>query len=206
MTTSLELPDSACLLAEAKWPGTHASELPAVAGFVTSGFSPLVAAVADLCLTGLWGEPPAFAGYGEDTAIVLTSATGDLVTTAAIGEAVAAGRRVPPLLFYQSNHNAVAGYVAARWGLRGPVVATMPGSPCNPDRSGALRQAMTEAMTSAALLLDGGDALAALVIVANCYLDGSVDGQALLLGPASWSPAGTASSSGAICSALPGHR
>lgn len=197
MTASLGLPETARVLAQARWPGTDASDLPAVAGFVTSGFSPLVAAVTELCLTGHWGEPPALPACGDATAVVLASATGDLVTTAAIGEAVSAGRRVPPLLFYQSNLNAVAGYVAARWGLRGPVVATMPGTarrtggagvPGSAGGAGALRAAMAEAMTSVALLLESGDALAALAIAANCYLDGSIEGQAQLVGPASWAP------------------
>jgi hypothetical protein len=32
------------------------------------------------------------------------------------------GQRVGPLLFFQSVPNAVAGYLAARWGLTGPIV------------------------------------------------------------------------------------
>ncbi|HET9897085.1 MAG TPA: beta-ketoacyl synthase chain length factor [Streptosporangiaceae bacterium] len=188
MSLSAELPGPAlaaglAVLASASWPGTRADGLPAVAGFVTSGFSPLVAAVADLCLTRYFGEPPAAPEYGARTALVLTSTTGDLVTSAAIAEAVQAGRRVPPLLFYQSNHNAVAGYVAARWELRGPMACTMP---CGSAGAAALDQAMTDGAASAALLVADGDADAALVIAANCYLDGTVCGEAMILGPASW--------------------
>ena len=129
MSLSVELPGPVvtcgapaaglAVLASARWPGTRADELPAVAGFVTSGFSPLVAAVSDLCLTEYFGAPPAEPEprYTERTAIVLVSSTGDLVTSAAVADAVRAGRRVPPLLFYQSNHNAVAGYVA-KYGQR----------------------------------------------------------------------------------------
>lgn len=193
MSLSVELPDPVvadgapglAVLASARWPGTRADELPAVAGFVTSGFSPLVAAVTDLCLTKYFGAPPAEPEprYTERTAVVLASSTGDLVTSAAIAEAVQAGRRVPPLLFYQSNHNAVAGYVAARWALRGPMVCTMP---CGSAGTGELDRALTEGMASASLLLSDGDADAALVIAVNTYLDGTVEGRALLLGPASW--------------------
>ncbi len=173
------------VLASARWPVTHADELPAVAGFVTSGFSPLVAAVADLCLTEYFGAPPAEPGsrYTERTAIVLVSTTGDVVTSAAIADAVQAGRRVPPLLFYQSNHNAVAGYVAARWTLRGPMVCTMP---CGSAGPGELDQALTDGMASACMLTGDGDADAALVIAVSTYLDGTVEGRALLLGPVSW--------------------
>jgi|GEM_PF-1041525 3-oxoacyl-(acyl-carrier-protein) synthase len=174
-------------LARAQWPGTRGDELPPVAGFVTSAFSPLVAAVADLCLLDYFGAPPAGQAQGERTAIVLASSTGDLGTSAAVAAAVQAGKRVPPLLFYQSNHNAVAGYIAARWGLYGPVVCTMPGSAAGAGRSAtALSLAMSEAAASAALLIEDGDADAALVIAANAYLDGGAEGTAMLIGPASW--------------------
>jgi 3-oxoacyl-(acyl-carrier-protein) synthase len=175
-------------LAKASWPGTRGDELPPVAGFVTSAFSPLVAAVADLCLLRCFPAPPVPDDYGHRTAIVLASSTGDVATAAAVAEAVQAGTRVPPLLFYQSNHNAVAGHVAARWGLYGPVVCTMPGVPGDPGCPSALPAAIAEAQTCADLLIEDGDAGAALVIAANAYLDGTVDAAAMLIGPASWLP------------------
>jgi hypothetical protein len=171
-------------LAKAQWPGTSGDELPPVAGFVTSAFSPLAAAVADLCLLDYFGQAPANAARGERTAIVVVSSTGDLATAAAVAAAVQAGRRVPPLLFYQSNHNAVAGYIAARWGLFGPVVCTMPGSAT--DGGTPLATALAEAVASAALLIEDGDADAALVIAVNAYAGGAVEGTGLLIGPANW--------------------
>jgi len=188
-------------LARAQWPGSRGDELPPVAGFVTSAFSPLVAAVADLCLLDYFGSPTASDTRGERTGIVLASSTGDLATSAAIAAAVQAGRRVPPLLFYQSNHNAVAGYVAARWGLRGPVVCTMPGgAAAADDEASPLSTALAEALASAALLIEDGDADAALVIAANAYADGGIDGTAVLIGPASWP---TAAASPASVPAFP---
>jgi hypothetical protein len=192
-------PDGLVQLARAQWPGTSGDELPQVAGFITSAFSPLVAATADLCLLDYFGVAPADQARGERTAIVLVTATGDLATSAAIAAAVQAGTRVPPLLFYQSNHNAVAGYVAARWGLFGPIVCTMPGSAAGPEgaaepgrtarsdsAAGALSESLAEGIASAALLIEDGDADAALVIAANAYLDGSVSAAGMLIGPASW--------------------
>jgi hypothetical protein len=177
------------VLARARWPGGDAGEeLPAVAGFVESAFSPLVAAVADLCLSSYFGPPPAGLGRGGRTAIVIATATGDLTTAAAVANAVRAGRRVPPLLFYQSNPNAVAGYVAARWGLAGPVVCTMPGSGVGHGTPGdATSRALAEGRATAEVLIEDGDAEAALVVAANAYLDGAVDGTAELIGPAAWS-------------------
>ncbi len=182
-------PDSLVRLAAARWPSTRAAELPVVAAFVVSAFSPLVAAVADLCLSDYFGAPPADPQRGERTAIVVASSTGDLGTAAAVASAVQGGKRVQPLLFYQSNHNAVAGYIGARWNLAGPVVCTMPGSLADVRRqAGALDLAAAEAAASAELLIEGGDADAALVIAANAYLDDTVEAVAGLIGPASWSP------------------
>ncbi len=169
-------------LASAWWNG---AEPPPVAGFVTSAFSPLAAAVAELCLADYFGTPPADHARGERTGIVLVSSTGDLATCTAVATAVQAGRRVPPLLFYQSNHNAVAGYLAARWGLCGPVVCTMPGRAAG--TGDPLSRAEAEAAICAELLLADGDAEAALVIAVNAFLDGTVAGSAKLIGPASWS-------------------
>lgn len=179
------------VLARAQWPADDAdTELPAVAGFIESAFSPLVAAVAERCLSSYFGPPPAVLARGERTAIAIATSTGDLTTAAAVATAVQAGRRVPPLLFYQSNLNAVAGYVAARWGLAGPVVCTMPGSATTEGHAEDLiSRALAEAHATAALLIEDGDADAALVIAANAYLGGAAFGTAELVGPSWWSSA-----------------
>jgi hypothetical protein len=198
------------VLARSHWPADDAdAELPAVAGFIESAFSPLVAAVAERCLSSYFGDPPAALARGERTAIAIATSTGDLATSAAVASAVQAGRRVPPLLFYQSNPNAVAGYIAARWGLAGPVVCTMPGNAApatggsSPRASAAggsggssprastaedlTARALAEAQACAALLIEDGDADAALVIAANAYLGGTAFGTAELIGPSWWS-------------------
>jgi 3-oxoacyl-(acyl-carrier-protein) synthase len=69
-----------------------------------------------------------------------------------VAHAVDSGGRVGPLLFFQSVPNAVAGYIAARWGLTGPVVCV----------------ASAEAgMDVAAALIEDGDAEEALVVLAE---------------------------------------
>jgi len=199
---AIALAEGMAVLAGAHWPAHEGDELPVIAGFVTSSFSPLAAALADLCLLDYFGSAPADQARGERTAIVLASSTGDLVTAAAIAAAVAQGRRVPPLLFFQSNPNAVAGHIAARWGLAGPVVCTIPArdaavgtsvsapaSALEQARADDLANALADAVTSAALLIEDGDADAALVIAADSYLDEAVAGAALLIGPATWPPA-----------------
>lgn len=109
------------VLAAAEWPETPTDEhLPPVPGFVVSAFNPLVAVVAERCLrrrpvAGLDGSAPV-------TAVILVSALGDLTSAEHVAATVDAGGKVPPLLFFQSVPNAVAGYVAARWSLTGPVV------------------------------------------------------------------------------------
>jgi hypothetical protein len=167
------------VLATASWPQGPGDELRAIAGFITSSFSPLVAELAERCLSAYFGPPPAPPGLGGRTAVLVTSSTGDLGTAAAVAAAVEAGRRVPPLLFYQSNPNAVVGYVAARWGLTGPVVCTMPAA-----------DPIADAYQGAQLLLADGDADAVLVILANQATGTDSDhGRAALIGPPSW-PAG----------------
>jgi hypothetical protein len=169
-------PAGLAVLASAQWPA--GTEPPAVAGFITSSFSPLAAAIADLCLQGYFDARPADAARGERTAIVLASSSGDLGTATAIAAAVDRGQRVPPLLFFQSNPNAVAGYIAARWGLAGPVVCTSPAG-----------DVVSDAIGSATLLIEDGDATAALIVVVDTSTDGGANGAALLIGPASWAPA-----------------
>jgi hypothetical protein len=125
---------------------------PSLPGFVASSFSPLVAAVAGRCLRPGYGEPPL--RQGEQTAIVLVSRTGDRVSAEHVRQAVADGKRVGPLYFFQSVPNSVAGQVAARWGLQGPVVCL---SPTTDARRTGLDQA--------ALLIADGDADQVLVVL-----------------------------------------
>jgi Beta-ketoacyl synthase, N-terminal domain len=173
-----DLPGHLAVLARAVWPEADQDPLPGLAGFILSSFSPLVAELAERCLRRYFGSPPADRRRAEQTAIVLASMTGDVATAVAVAQAVDQGRSVPPLLFYQSNPNAVAGYVAARWGLAGPVVCTIPAS-----------RGLTDALDVATLLTEGGDAAAVLVILADQRREDGDTGTALLVGPASWLPA-----------------
>jgi len=180
------------VLARSAWPARPPAELPAVPGFIVSSFNPLAAHLAELCLLQYFGRPPADPARGGPTAIVLASTTGDVATAAAVARAVDQGRAVSPLLFYQSNPNAVAGHIAARWGLEGPVTCTIPA-----------RRGLADAVDSATLLIEGGEAEAALVILADQGLpggDGAIptedSGTALLLGPAWWPSAARPAPSG----------
>ncbi len=160
------------VLAMAQWP-VPGAELTPVAGFVVSSFNPLVAEVAARCLRSCFGEPPAPAEFGDGTAIVLASVRGDTGTATAVADAVRTGRRVPPLLFFQSNPNAVVGHVAARWGLAGPVVCISPSVDAPAD---ALTDALADGLAAADLVITDGDATAALVIVADqADADGAAD-------------------------------
>ncbi|MGW4809817.1 beta-ketoacyl synthase chain length factor [Kitasatospora sp. NPDC004272] len=141
------------VLASARWPERPGDELPAIAGFVESSFSPLVAETAERCLRARYGPPPA-AGAPR-TALLLVSPSGDTGTADALARATADGRRVAPLLFFQSNPNAVLGHVAARWQLDGPVVALGPGF-----------DGEREPHDRAALLIEDGDADQVLVVTA----------------------------------------
>ncbi|PWW52667.1 beta-ketoacyl-[acyl-carrier-protein] synthase family protein [Actinokineospora spheciospongiae] len=152
---------------DARWPESDVDTLPSIPGFILSDFTPLVAAVAERCLRVHHGEPPADPARAARTGLVLASARGDTTTLRIVTEAVAAGRRVPPLLFFQSNPNAVLGHVAARWGLGGPVVCVSPtGDP------------MADALACAELLFDAGDADEAVVVVAELGEDGDQTGGA----------------------------
>jgi 3-oxoacyl-(acyl-carrier-protein) synthase len=135
-------------LAQARWPEPgDPADPPPLAGFIVSPFSPLVAAVAERCLSR---ARPA----GARTAIVIASPLGDLDSAVHVAAAVDHRTRVGPLLFYQSVPNAVAGYVAARWGLAGPVVCTSPvGDP------------LADGLATADLLFADGDCDEALVMV-----------------------------------------
>ncbi|MFD0256867.1 hypothetical protein ACFVH7_01115 [Kitasatospora indigofera] len=177
------------VLSSAQWPESAEDRAaPAIAGFVVSSFSPLAAEAARRCLLrgpapdpgpGPASDPvpaPAPArGRPEDagrpvTAVVMVSPLGDLAGAAHVAEAVDDGARIGPLLFFQAVPNAVAGHVAARWQLTGPVV-------CVADTA--------TAMTVSALLLADGDAEEALLIrVDQAHTpDGPDRAAAVLLGP-----------------------
>ncbi|KAA2257284.1 hypothetical protein F0L68_25335 [Solihabitans fulvus] len=159
------------VLARAEWPTAPDEALPTVAGFVTSNFSPLVAEVAERCLRAHYGETPARAG--ERVGVVLASVRGDVTTASTLAEAVRSGSRVPPLLFFQSNPNAVVGHVTARWGLGGPVVCTSPTG-----------DALADGLAVAALLIEEGDATQVLVVAAELADEDTHDrAEAVLVGP-----------------------
>jgi hypothetical protein len=164
------LPPGMAVVARASWPEMPGDILTPIPAFVVSSFSPLVAEVADRCLRACYGTPPAAPARGDRTAIVLASRHGDVETTAAVAQALAEGSRVPPLLFFQSNVNAVVGYVAARWGLAGPVVCTCP-----------VGDLVADGLECAALLLADGDASEALVIAADHGINGAADSATALL-------------------------
>ncbi|MFC8454135.1 beta-ketoacyl synthase N-terminal-like domain-containing protein [Kitasatospora sp. NPDC057223] len=148
------------VLSEGRWPGPGDRSLPPVPGFSASSFNPLVAETAERCLRAYHG-PPGAPGYGPSrTALLLTSSGGDRGTALAIDTAAASDRRVPPLLFFQSNPNAVLGHIAARWQLTGPVVAVSPAD-------AVPGEVPPDALELAELLLADGDADQVLVIAAE---------------------------------------
>ncbi len=134
------------VVASASWPeGDADDEVTALAGFIESNFSPLLAEVAGRALR----RRDLSRARGGVTAIVMVTALGDVTSATRVAAAVDAGRRVPPLQFFQSVPNAVAGYLAARWRLTGPVA-------CVSGTSAAL--------DVAALLIGDADADEALVV------------------------------------------
>jgi hypothetical protein len=153
----------------AAWPETDSGgEVTAIAGFIESNFSPLLAQVAERALTGR-ARPRA---PGAVTAIVMVTALGDVTSATRVAAAVDTGQRVPPLQFFQSVPNAVAGYLAARWQLTGPVVCV------SGTRAG---------LDVAALLIDDADSDEALVVSVDLAVtDGGQDRAAAILvtGPA----------------------
>lgn len=128
--------------AESRWPASDEDSVPPIAGFIASTFSPLAAEVARRCLSQVEPCP--------DTAVIIVSSSGDASTA----RTVANGDRISPLLFFQAVPNAVAGHIASRWDLRGPVVCL---SPDRPDIEAGL--------DAARLLIRDGDAAEALVIL-----------------------------------------
>jgi 3-oxoacyl-(acyl-carrier-protein) synthase len=147
MTDTAEL----AVLAGVEWP--RGEEPRAVPGFVVSSFSPLVNELADRCLTERHGSAPAPADIGGRTGIVLVTASGDVQSATHVADAVDSGTRVGPLLFFQSVPNSIAGHVATRWELRGPVLCISP--------TGGAR---ADGMAQARLLIDDGDADEVLVV------------------------------------------
>ncbi|WP_157435769.1 beta-ketoacyl synthase chain length factor [Actinospica robiniae] len=107
------------VLSTASWPESTADHTPPpLPGFVVSRFSPIVAEVAKRALRRVPARGPEVV-----TAVVVVSALGDVASAAAVAEAVDTGGRVWPLMFFQSVPNAVAGHVAARRQLTGPIVS-----------------------------------------------------------------------------------
>jgi hypothetical protein len=158
------------MMARARWPepGDPAAP-PAIAGFVVSTFSPMVAAAAERCLRRAPAVP-------RRTAVVVVTARGDVTSAVHVAAAVDTGARIGPLLFFQSVPNAVAGHLAARHNLDGPVVCL---SPIADDADDAL----VEGLAEAALLIDDADADGALVVVADQDPDTAL---AVLVGSRSW--------------------
>ncbi len=150
--------------ASASWPETEADrEVTPLAGFIESNFSPLLAEVAGRALRRR--DSPQAAG--QVTAIVMVTALGDVTSAARVAAAVDAGERVPPLLFFQSVPNSVAGYLAARWQLTGPVVCV---------------SSLGAGFGVAALLIADADADEALVVrVDLAVTDGEHDRAAAVL-------------------------
>ncbi|SBT42206.1 beta-ketoacyl synthase chain length factor [Micromonospora auratinigra] len=159
------------VLARGRWPEDgDVGAAPGVPGFVHSDFAPTVVAVAERCLRRAYGTEPLPAG--NRTAVLLVSASGDRTGAAQVRATVAAGGRVGPLFFYQSVPNSVAGHVAARWGLDGPVVCLSPtGDP------------WADGTAEAELLRYDGDADQALLILIEQASDGTpTEAVAVLLG------------------------
>jgi hypothetical protein len=148
--------------------------VPPLAGFIESDFSPLVAELAGRVLRHPDRKP------GAVTAIVLVTALGDVTSATRVAAAVDAGTRVPPLQFFQSVPNSVAGYLAAKWHLTGPVVCVT---------------GTTAGADVAASLIDDSDADEALVVRIDLKVTDGVRNRAaaiLVTGPADRERLGTA--------------
>lgn len=148
MNLALGLPDPV-VVTVSHWPQPGDDAVagpPALPGFVGSTFSPMVAVVAERCFEQ--------ATPLERTGIVLVSRTGDLDSALHVRESVANGKRIGPLHFFQSVPNSVAGYVASRFGLHGPVVCVSPST--DPHRTG---------LDEAALLLMDEEADQVLIVL-----------------------------------------
>lgn len=140
-------------LARTVWPVEGDEQAPNLPGFTASPFGPIIAHVADRCLTDHYGAHPAPSEDGERTAIVLVTRLGDMATEAAVVGSVDSGKKASPLLFYQSVPSAVLGVVAERWGLGGPVICISPAG-----------DALTDGMELAELLIEDGSASGVLLV------------------------------------------
>lgn len=146
--------------AEARWPESgHDQTPPPLPGFIISSFSPVAAEAAARCLSRRRAGATA-------TAILMATARGDRQSAEHVAHTVAEGGLLGPLLFFQSVPNAVAGHIAARWNLTGPVV-------CLADAASAL--------DAAAQLIQDGDADEALLIRIEQGSDGRGQAHAVLL-------------------------
>jgi len=184
--TSAAVATGLTVTSSASWPESDSDgEVPALAGFIDSAFSPLVAEVVARTLRGR--EPSDRASGNRDagdrasgdrdagdrvTAVVVVTALGDVTSATRVAAVVDAGRRVPPLQFFQSVPNSVVGHLAARWHLTGPV-ACVTGTAAGLDM--------------AAQLIEDADADEALVVRVDLKVtDGDRDRAAAVLvtGPA----------------------
>lgn len=173
-------PAGLVVLGRAGWPAGGAATPPRpVAGFAGSPFAGLAVHVADACLSQVFHRRPVPPQRGDRIGIVLASRRGDVVTAAAIGNAVTLSKRIAPLLFFQSVPNAVAGRIASTWGLCGPLVCTSPaGDP------------LADGIALARLLICDGDADEMLVVVIELSTadSGRDHAGAVFLGPVGPAP------------------
>ncbi|ACU72161.1 hypothetical protein Caci_3254 [Catenulispora acidiphila DSM 44928] len=178
--------------AEARWPESGLDDAaPALPGFIVSSFSPIAAETAARCLSRRAAHAPenetkAFEdpetsearaqaqAHTPVTAILITTARGDRESASHVARTVAANGLLGPLLFFQSVPNAVAGHIAARWKLTGPVV-------CLADPASALE--------TAALLIEDGDADEALLVRIEQNPSGPDQAHAVLLAALTAHPA-----------------
>ncbi|MFJ5531772.1 beta-ketoacyl synthase chain length factor [Streptomyces sp. NPDC093261] len=169
MTTTAARPIT---LQRVVWPaqGDH-EQPPNLPGFTASPFGPIIAHVADRCLSAHWGEPPAPPHHAGRTGMVMVSRLGDMATEAAVTGSVDSGTKASPLLFYQSVPSAVLGVVSSRWGLGGPVICISPaGDP------------LAEGLELAELLMEDGSASDVLVVLVELATrDGESDRAEALL-------------------------
>ncbi|WP_370384562.1 hypothetical protein [Catenulispora sp. GAS73] len=161
--------------AEAHWPeSVHDHAPPSLPGFIVSSFSPIAAETAARCLSR---RPPTegittsktTSKTTSNTAVLIATARGDRESAAHVARTVADAGLLGPLLFFQSVPNAVAGHIAARWHLTGPVV-------CLADPASALE--------TAALLIEDGDADEVLLVRIEQGTGGHDQAHAVLLGAA----------------------
>jgi hypothetical protein len=161
------------VLAEARWPESELDDrAPSLPGFIVSTFSPIAAETAARCLSRRPDSPMTATG-APVTAVLITTARGDRESASHVARTVADGGPLGPLLFFQSVPNAVAGHIAARWQLTGPVV-------CLADPISAL--------DAAALLIEDGDADEVLLLRVEQSPGGHDQAHAVLLAAATPAP------------------